>query len=205
MGKTLLVSTFITLTFCGTLCAASAVTEDDIRAWLALWQKREGLEHRDIRLSFVHQSVLGRNFVADVEWWETPGVASIRCLYPGELQTVFGDTPAEAREEAQRMVIHELLHLVLAGLYDDGDGRGNIWIHASAARDARMEAITENLAVMLLRGRVPGGLSVARYIARQVNSGPWKPARDVRERVMLQVAHAMDAATDDDVLMLASR
>jgi hypothetical protein len=183
-----------------TFAQGAAVSEEDIQHWLAVWQKREGLEDRNIRYRFVHQRELGGNFIADVEWWETPGQARIRFIYPAELETVIGDTPAEAREDAQRSVIHELMHLIIAGLYDDGSGRGNAWISSVPARDARMEAITENLAVMLLHRHAPGGLSVAEYVRRQVNSGPWKPDAEVKRRVMLQVVHAINAASEDDVM-----
>jgi hypothetical protein len=198
------------LNFCGPLFAAplfaaSAVSEADINAWLSLWQKREGLEQRDIRLRIVHQSEMPRNIIGDVEWWETPGEAHIRVVCADDLETVYGDTPAVVRYEVERTVIHELMHLVLAGLYDDGTGRGSTWLSRNPAYEARMEAITDNLAVMLLRRRVPGGVPVARYIARQISSGPWKPARDVRERIMLQIVRAMNASNEDDVLMLARR
>jgi|GEM_PF-3787003 len=204
MGKKLLTA-FIALNFCAPCFAAGAVSEADIYRWLALWQKREGLEHRDIKLRIVRASEMPRNIIGDVEWWETPGWAQIRVVGSDDLQRVYGDSPAFARYEVERIVIHELMHLVLSGLYDDGDGRGSALLTRNPASDARMEAITDNLAVMLLRRRVPGGLTVARYISRQINGGPWKPARDVRERIMLQVARAMNAANEDDVVMLASR
>ena len=107
------------------LLAASGPTQADVENWMSVWQKREGLQDRNIKLSFVHQSKLdGKNTIADVEWWETPGTANIRFAYPAELETVFGDTPAEARDEARRIVIHELLHLVIGGL---GSGKGAAW------------------------------------------------------------------------------
>jgi hypothetical protein len=183
----------------------AAVSEADIQHWLAVWQKREGLEERTINLRFVHQREVGRGGMADVEWWRTPGTASIRFIYPEELETVFGDTPAKAWEEAQRGVIHELMHLVIAGLYDDGSGRGSGWLAANPARLARMEAITDNLARMLLRRGALGGVAVVRYISRQINGGPWNPAPDVRQRVMLQVVRAMNAAAEDDVMVLFAR
>jgi hypothetical protein len=205
MRKRLFIGAVVALTLCAPCFAASAVSEAEIYQWLALWEKREGLEHRDIRLSIVRASELPRGIDGDVEWWEVPGWAHIRVVGSDDLERVYHETPAEARYEVQCTIIHELLHLVLSQLYDGGDGRGDAWLSRSPARVDRLEAITEHLAVMLLRRRAPGGVSVARYIARQINSGPWNPARDVRERVMLQVARAMDAATDADVVMLASR
>jgi hypothetical protein len=178
----------------------AAVSESDIQHWLAVWQKREGLEQRDIRLRIVRQSEMPRDIIGDVEWWETPGQAHIRIVCAEDLETVYGDTPAEALSEVERAVIHELMHLVLSGLYDDGSGRGNAWLSSLPALNARMDAITDNLAVMLLHRHAPGGLSVAQYVRRQVNSGPWNPDAEVKRRVMLQVVHAMNAASEDDVM-----
>lgn len=199
------VAAIIALNFCGSLFAASSVTETDIYSWLALWQKREGLERRNIHLRVVRQSEMPRNVIGDVEWWRTPGKANIRIVRGADLERVYGDTPAEARSDAELTVIHELTHLVLSGLYDDGSGRGSALLDANRPGDARMEAITGNLAVMLQRRRPPGGVSLARYVGGQVNSGPWNPAPDVKERIVLQIVHAMNAATEDDVMVLFAR
>lgn len=201
-----IISAVLGLNFCASLIAASAVTEAEIYSWLAIWQQREGLEQRNIRLRFVHQRELelGRNIVAEVQW-ATPDAANIRFVYPEELETVFGDTPALARDEAQRVVIHELMHLVVAGLYDDGSGKGHVLLASNPASVARLETITNNLAVMLLRRRVPGGVSEVQFIRREINSGPWKPSADVKKRVMLQVVRAMNAATEHDVMALFER
>jgi hypothetical protein len=203
MGKGLLAGAIIALNLCGPVArASSAASEDDIRHWLALWQRREGLGWLSINLRIVRQSELPRNVIGDVDWWETPGQAHIRVVCAEDLETVYDDTPAKARSEIERTVIHELMHLVLFGLYDDGSGRGQAWLGHDPASNARVEAITDNLAVMLLSRRVPGGVPVARYIVRQSDSGPWKAAADVKERIVLQVVRAMNAATEDDVLTL---
>ena len=181
--------------------ATAAVSTEDVRRWLDIWKQREGVE-RPITLRFVHQSELGSHVIANVEWWHTVGQANILFTYPEELETVFHYSPEEARGWAQRAVIHELMHLVLGGLYEDGSGRGNAWLKKYPALDARMEAITDHLAVLLLRRQAPGPVPVARYIAQQVNSGPWKPTPEVRQRIMLQVLHALHAANEDDVLAL---
>jgi hypothetical protein len=182
-----------------------AVSEDDVRQWVVLWVGREGLEDRRITYRFVHQRELGARHIADVEWWTTPGVANIRFVFPEELQTVFRMDGLTAYFNAQRMVIHELTHILLGGLYDDGSGHGSARLFANPAEDARMEAITDNLARMLLYRSLPDGLSVAEYIENQIDGGPWRPARDARARIMLRLVRAFDAANESDVAELGKR
>jgi hypothetical protein len=205
MNKKLFMGAVLALNLCGPCFAARAVTEDDVRQWLAVWQKREGLENWDISLEFVHASMWQGKADAVVRWGGAPCKAEISFSYPEEFETFFGKPPALAHWWAEKAVIHELMHLVLSGLYDDGAGSNTAWMIENPALNARMEEVTENLAQMLRHRYAPGGVPVAQYIAGQINSGPWRPARDVRERVMLQVARAMNAANEDDVVMLASR
>lgn len=180
------------------------VSRADVEHWLSVWQKREGLEGWNIELRIVRQSEMLPHIIGDVEWWETPGKVHIRVLCAEDLKTVYGQTPMQIRWQVERVVIHELMHLVLSGLYDDGSGGGNAWLKSNPKDDARMEAITDALAVMLLSRRVPRGYSEAQFIRREIDSGPWQPAADVRARVMLQLVQAMNAATEDDVMAFFS-
>jgi hypothetical protein len=179
--------------------AASSFTETDVRQWLAVWRQREGLQDWVINLQFVHWN-FRKDADADIQWWGMPGTANIRFVEPGDWG-VYGLSPAAARSWAQKAVVHELMHLIVGRLYF-----GNAaWVNGDAARDGRMEAIVENLAAMLLYRRAPGGMPVAEYVRQQVDSGPWRPASDVRRAVMVQVVRAMNRTNEDDVLLLANR
>jgi hypothetical protein len=170
----------------------------ELAHWLSVWQEREGLEGWDIDLRIVRQSEMRPNIIGDVDWWIPPGKAHIRVVCAEDLKSVYGETPSQVRSEMERVVIHELMHLVLSSLYDDGSGRASAWLTSNPNDDARVEAITEALAVMLLSRRVPRGYSEAQFIRHEIDSGPWRPAADVRARVMLQLVRAMNAATEDD-------
>lgn len=136
--------------------AQAAVSEDDILLWLSVWKRRMDVR-QNVNLRAVRVAEFqGRNAICDVDWWQTPGTMNIRILCSEDLQRVYGYTAARARDDLERTVIHELMHIVTSGLYDDGSGRGFCRLYAQPAANARMEAITDNLAVMLLCRSAPG-------------------------------------------------
>jgi hypothetical protein len=190
----------LALNFGASLHAASSFTEDDVRQWLAMWQKRDALQDRTITVRFVHYAEFRKDADADVRW--SLSEVNIEFVEPSEWG-VYGMSPPATREWGQKACIHELMHVVLSALYDYTGGPS--WLDNDRAANARLEAITERLAWMLKRRHPPDGVSVAQYVARQIDNGPWHPAADVRERVMLQIVRAMNAANEDDILLLANR
>jgi hypothetical protein len=184
-----LASVFITLNLCRSLFAASNVTLADIKSWVALWQKREGLEQWKISVQIVRQSKLPPDVDGDVFWEGNPATAKIRVLCAADMERIYGWSPAEARRESELIVVHELMHLVLAPL----DGGWNL----SSTEEERLESVTEALAQMLLQRRVPGGVSEVQFINHQINGGPWKPAPEAKGQVILQLVGAMHTVSDD--------
>ena len=176
------------------MLAAGDVTEADIYSWVALWQKRAGLEQWKIRLRMVHQSELPRGAAAHITWsdgpYGSPGTAEVQILYPAEMASIHHLSPRRWTEHA---VVHELMHLVLAPLIE--------WVPPGADK-SHVEDVTDALATMLLERGVPGGASEAGFINAQVSRVSWNKSPGVKKRVMLQIVRAMNAAIEDDVMVI---
>jgi hypothetical protein len=179
------------------LAQGAAVSQTDIQRCLSVWQKRAGLQQWAIRVQFADYRELTGAARSDAEWHGKS--ALIRFLYPEQWERVFGQTPEVARERALQAVIHQLIHLVISDLYDDGVDGHTAWLEDDPANEWRMECVAENLTVLLLRRRAPAAFSVEEYVRLNIDSGPWKPSADVKQRVMLQLGRAMNAATEDDM------
>ncbi|MBV8844966.1 MAG: hypothetical protein JO307_19335 [Bryobacterales bacterium] len=181
--------------------SGSAVTQEEIRSWVTLWQKRLNLEQWELDVRIVRQSELGMDRYGDA-WWEWGHKAHIRVGRYEDQLNLWKASPAAARYRVQHVVVHELLHLVIGDLYDNGSGRGNAWLNQYPVVNQQVNAIVEAMTHMLMDRRTPGGAPVARYVRREIESGPWKPAPEVKARVMLRLVRAMNAANEDDILAL---
>lgn len=172
------------------------VTQTDVDRWVAVWQKREGLQNWKIAVRLARQDELPPRVVGDVDWrndWlDRRPSASIRVLCAEDLERIYGETPATARLESEETVVHELMHLVLSPLE----------VPKSRAQKRQVEVLTETFALMLFQRRVPGGAPEAQFINARIDGLRMKPAPKVREEVMLQLVRAMDAVSEDDVVAL---
>jgi hypothetical protein len=202
-----IVTTVIAVNFCGSVFAASVVSEADVTSWLALWQRRTGLEQWTIKLRIVHQNELPRGAAAcvyqrvsgpDIDMRTlrriiSPGTAEIRVLYPAEMASIYHLSP---RPWAEHAVIHELMHLVLAPMVK--------WVPPDVGGKRAgdlVDDVIEKLTTMLQQRRVPGGVSETRYINAQIDRVLWEP--ELKGAVMLQIVRAMNAAREDDAIKLA--
>ena len=176
--------------------ASRSVTQADVEAWTAVWQKREGLQNWKISVRIVRRAELPPGVVGDVywrnDWLDRRPSADIRVLCAEDLEGLFGETPAVARRESEETVVHELMHLVLSPLE----------IRNSPVQKREVEVLTETFARMLFRRRVPGGEPEAQFIDAKIDGLRFKPSPKVKEQVMLQLVRAMDAVSEDDVVAL---
>lgn len=177
--------------------AAAQVTQADINLWVALWQKREGLEQWTIDARIVHKSEMPANTDGDVLYWASSHTANIRVLCATDMEAIYHLPPASARRESELVVVHELMHVLLGSL--------NTGQALSPAERDSVESVTESFAEMLLERRVPGSFTEAQFIDGQIRRLPFVSSPAAKQLVMLKLVRAMDAVSEDDVIGLVQR
>ena len=192
MGRWLMVAVEL-LSCCG-VCAAQDVTQADIDAWLSIWQRREGLQDWKINARIVGAGELERQTIGDVRWWEPTRTAEMRVLSAADLQRLYGYSAASVRTQTEETVVHELMHVVMRGLGNPASCPHAVMLRA--------DAVNEAFAEMLFHRVVPGGVSEAQYIDRELALWPFAAAPDAKKAFMLELVRAMAAVSADDVAAL---
>jgi len=82
------------------------VTQDELEALCATWQRRLRLQDWRVKIRFARSLELGADTQGDCDWSLTKKMAAIRILVPG-------DYPPDASfsQDIEQTVVHELLHL----------------------------------------------------------------------------------------------
>jgi hypothetical protein len=91
------------------------VTQTQVDAWMAKWQKRLGLENWDVKAMMVHPCDLKPETLGNLHWDLEARTATIRVLNSADYDIPATDIPTDM----EFTVLHELVHLQLAVLPRD--------------------------------------------------------------------------------------
>src|SRR4051794_32186441 len=92
------------------------VTENDLRGWLDMWQRRLGLTEWKIETKIVRLNQLQKGTIANIHWSLPKRTAVIKVLDP-----IDSTLPrSEVARDTELSVVHELVHLTMAKLPLDG-------------------------------------------------------------------------------------
>src|SRR3954451_4371176 len=88
------------------------VTENDVRVWLDMWQRRLGLTDWKIEAKIVRLNQLQKGTIANIHWSLPKRTANIKVLDP--IDSTLPRT--EIVRDTELSVVHELIHLTMAKL-----------------------------------------------------------------------------------------
>jgi hypothetical protein len=154
-------------------------SQADLQQWLAVWQRKQQLQDWSIGIAVAGWSELGGN-VGDSR---TLGGkrAWIRVLNAAECRAHCGPDigPDKVRKWSELTVVHELVHVSLAGLQG---GNGD---------PPAVDSIVEDIAEALLFGKVPTCATPRDFMEAEIVSLPWKPVdARIREEVIRRLTAA---------------
>ncbi|MCX6619724.1 MAG: hypothetical protein NTY38_01325 [Acidobacteria bacterium] len=97
------------------ISAPPAITEEQVRDWVRVWQQRLKLDQWNIQTRIVRASELKPDTLGNCKWDSEKRTALIRVLDPADY-----DLPATAiPSDIEFTVVHELVHLQLSALPRD--------------------------------------------------------------------------------------
>jgi hypothetical protein len=97
----------------------SEMNQDKVDQWTQIWRRRLSLEDWEVTTLIVHQSELKPDTLGNLHWNSASKTAIIRVLNPADY-----DLPAsEIPDDIEYTIVHELVHLQLAALPRDANGK----------------------------------------------------------------------------------
>lgn len=113
----------------------AVVSQDQVEAWVKLWQKRLHLEDWRIEARIVRSTDLKPDTLGNLKWNSVSRTATIKVLNPTDYDMPAADVP----EDIEYTVVHELVHLQLSALPRDAGKKDVEEVVVNKISDALMQ------------------------------------------------------------------